>query len=224
MTFILRAIRKKKEHGNKPITKNSLKGLRIIVQIKGKEIIIMTGRTREMTGMKKVFAGAILAIVIMMLGLMLGGLRTEAARRRISKSKAKSIAVKHAGFKKSKVKFTKAKYDKEDNEYEIKFVKGSYKYEYDINAKTGKIKDWEKEKISKSKKKSGKYIGAAKAQAIALQRAGFDASQVTFTKVKLDKEDGKKVYEIEFIKDNKEYEFTINAKTGKIMEIDVDLI
>ncbi len=57
-----------------------------------------------------------------------------------------------------------------------------------------------------------------------MQRAGFDASQVTFTKVKLDTEDGKKVYEIEFTKDNKEYEFTINAKTGKIMEIDVDVI
>ena len=184
----------------------------------------MTGRRKEMTGMRRFFMGAILTAVILMLGLMLGAFRAEAASRKISKSKAKSIATKHAGFKKSKVKFTKAKYDKEDNEYEIKFVKGNYKYEYDINAKTGKIKDWEKERIHKSNKKSGKYIGAAKAQAIALQRAGFDASQVTFTKVKLDTEDGKKVYEIEFTKDNKEYEFTINAKTGKIMEIDVDVI
>ena len=39
----------------------------------------------------------------------------------------------------------------------------------------------------------------------------------------MDKENGKKVYEIEFVKGKKEYEYTINAKSGKVISVDVDL-
>ena len=39
----------------------------------------------------------------------------------------------------------------------------------------------------------------------------------------MDKENGKKVYEIEFVKGKKEYDYTINAKTGKVMSVDIDV-
>lgn len=62
------------------------------------------------------------------------------------------------------------------------------------------------------------YIGIDKAKAISLSSAGLTASQVIFTKAKLDKEDGIRVYEIEFEDTANEYEFKIHAQNGKIIE------
>lgn len=67
---------------------------------------------------------------------------------------------------------------------------------------------------------SSDYIGTDKAKSIALNHAGL--SKVTFTKSELDSDDGTRVYEIEFIAGNKEYEYKINAYTGKIIERDMD--
>ena len=63
---------------------------------------------------------------------------------------------------------------------------------------------------------SSNYIGADKAKSIALKDAGLSSSSVTFTKAKLDREDGVRVYEIE------EYEYEINASSGKIRDKDVE--
>ena len=43
------------------------------------------------------------------------------------------------------------------------------------------------------------------------------------TKLKLDTEDGIKVYDVEFYKGNVEYSYEIDAKTGKIVEKDVEM-
>ena len=48
-------------------------------------------------------------------------------------------------------------------------------------------------------------------------------SKVKFTKAKVDYENGIKVYDIEFRKGNKEYDYEIEAATGKIRERNVDL-
>ena len=71
-------------------------------------------------------------------------------------------------------------------------------------------------------KPASDYIGVDKAKSIALNNAGLAASSVTFTKAKLDREDGVRVYEIEFCTSTKEYEYEINAKTGKILDKDVE--
>ena len=42
-------------------------------------------------------------------------------------------------------------------------------------------------------------------------------------KVELDYEDGRKVYEVEFIKGGVEYEFDVDAKTGAILDFEKDL-
>ncbi|MDD6933236.1 MAG: PepSY domain-containing protein, partial [Eubacteriales bacterium] len=44
---------------------------------------------------------------------------------------------------------------------------------------------------------------------------------VTFTKAKLEKDDGVRKYEIEFRKGGTEYEYEIDAATGAILECDV---
>lgn len=53
---------------------------------------------------------------------------------------------------------------------------------------------------------------------IAASHAGFSVSEVVFSKVKLEKEHRRMVYEIEFYKDSMEYEYEIDAKTGDIIE------
>lgn len=70
---------------------------------------------------------------------------------------------------------------------------------------------------------SSKYIGVDKAKTIALKDAGLSASSVTFTKAKLDRDDGVVVYEIEFYSGNTEYEYEINATSGQIRDRDSEM-
>ena len=60
------------------------------------------------------------------------------------------------------------------------------------------------------------------AMKIALDRVGVQENQVRFTKVKLDWDDGRQVYEIEFVYNGTEYEFDIDARSGRILESDRD--
>ncbi|MCC8150113.1 MAG: PepSY domain-containing protein, partial [Lachnospiraceae bacterium] len=76
---------------------------------------------------------------------------------------------------------------------------------------------------SSSGSSSSSGISVDKAKQIALNRAGLSASEVTFTKAMKEKDDGITVYEIEFYKGATEYECTINASTGAILEYDVDV-
>lgn len=69
---------------------------------------------------------------------------------------------------------------------------------------------------------SSEYIGVAKAKSIAKKDVGI--SSATFTKEELDSDDGVKIYEIEFISGNREYDYSINAYTGKILERDSERI
>ncbi len=148
--------------------------------------------------------------------------------KKITKAKAKSIALKHAGVSASKATFVKAKLDYEDGRrvYEIEFYSGNTEYDYEILASNGKIisydKDIENYKIPRKNTSSSTYIGKAKAKSIALKDAGVSASSATFTKTKLNYEDGIRVYEIEFYTNSAEYEYEINAKTGKIRDMDVE--
>ena len=151
----------------------------------------------------------------------------------IGVEKAKAIALKDAGV--SNVTFVKAKLDTEDGVkvYDVEFYKGNVEYDYEIDAKTGKIleKDTDIENYTiptkQTKNNNAKnttnnaYIGVEKAKSIALKDAGV--SNVTFVKAKLDTEDGVKVYDVEFYKGNVEYDYEIDAKTGKILEKDTDI-
>lgn len=66
-------------------------------------------------------------------------------------------------------------------------------------------------------------ITESKAKEIALADAGLSSSQVTFIKSKLDWDDGRQVYDVEFYtSDYKEYDYEIDASTGKIVSYDYD--
>lgn len=69
-------------------------------------------------------------------------------------------------------------------------------------------------------------VDEAKAKEIALNHAGVKAADATVTKSKLDYEDGRQVYEIEFYVSGSsgytEYDYEIEAATGKIVSCDHD--
>ena len=60
------------------------------------------------------------------------------------------------------------------------------------------------------------------AKQAALSRAGVAASDVRFTKAHKDREDGRMVYELEFWKGGTEYDFEVDAQTGKVREYSID--
>ena len=66
-------------------------------------------------------------------------------------------------------------------------------------------------------------VGEGKAKEIALNHAGLTEDQVTFVRSRLDWEDGRQVYDVEFYTaDYKEYDYEIDAATGEVLSYDYD--
>lgn len=140
----------------------------------------------------------------------------------ISKERAKEIALKHAGVSVSNVTVI---LDIENGVkvYEIEFKTNNKKYEYEINATTGKVLNYDTEVIKVSSSKPTTYIGESRAKTIAFGHADVSASEATMVKAVLDTDNGVKVYEIDFKVGRYEYEYEINATTGKIMNFDKEI-
>lgn len=139
----------------------------------------------------------------------------------ITPSKAKEIAFKHAGVSVSDTKNLKISLDRDDNSYDIEFSnKGNTKYEYEIDALTGKILSYDKETNNNNNENTDKYISENKAKEIAFNHADVKTSDVKKLKINLDRND--KQYDIEFTVNNIEYEYEIDAVTGKILSYDKD--
>ena len=70
---------------------------------------------------------------------------------------------------------------------------------------------------------AGGMLTEEEALAAALEHARLEKDQVEFIKrVELDYERGRKVFEIEFFHNGFEYEYDIDAETGKILKFDRD--
>ena len=151
-------------------------------------------------------------------GQRLSTSESASAAQAISREKARSIALSDAGL--SNATFTKTKLDREDGVpvYEIEFVTTDAEYEYEIDASTGAIRERSLEARATAQPSSSSYIGVDQAKSIALKHAGLSAAEVSFSKAKLEKDDGLRKYEIEFFKGNTEYEYEIDAASGSIIE------
>ena len=140
--------------------------------------------------------------------------------------KAKEIAMSHAGVSSGSVSFVKAKIDTEDGVkvYDIEFYSGNVEYDYEINAATGAIVSFDQDienyeiptqPAAPTQAQTASVISVDKAKQIALSHAGV--SGASFKKVKLDTDDGVRVYEIEFKVGNVEYDYDIDASSGAII-------
>jgi len=140
--------------------------------------------------------------------------------------KANEIAISHAGLSSGSVSFVKAKLDTEDGVkvYDIEFYSGNVEYDYEINAATGAIVSFDQDienyeiptqPAAPTQAQTASVISVDKAKQIALSHAGV--SGASFKKVKLDTDDGVRVYEIEFKVGNVEYDYDIDASSGAII-------
>lgn len=148
---------------------------------------------------------------------------------RIDLDKAKELALSDAGLSQAEVTFTKTELDEDGRIalYEVEFYTSSYEYEYEVDASTGEIRSRAKERfenksgsIPEAPESSNANTGVEQAKSIAASHAGFSASDVTFSKVKLEEEDGQAVYEIKFYKDGIEYEYEISAASGEVLKFE----
>lgn len=69
----------------------------------------------------------------------------------------------------------------------------------------------------------GALIGEERAKEIALNHAGVASAAANFLQVRLDREDGRQVYEVEFWSGNTEYDYEIDAATGQVRSFDQDI-
>ena len=154
----------------------------------------------------------------------------------IGAEKAKKAAFDRAGVSQDKAANVSVELDYEDGVmvYQVEFQSGGYEYECDVNAATGAVVQYEKEREDDTQKntRSGSAsakgdaqsgstsasIGENQAKKIALSHAGVSADKVSQYEVELDVENGIKVYEIQFKASGHEYEYDINAATGAVVK------
>ena len=150
-----------------------------------------------------------------------------------SLDEAKAAALKDAGLSESDVTFKKTELDNSHGTqvYDIEFYTSDTKYDYEIDASNGTVleKNIEQFQIqanpttdSAINSSGNDYIGVDRAKEIALNHAQLNESDVQFAKAKLENDDGGAEYEIEFYSGRTEYDYTIDAVSGNIIEYDVD--
>lgn len=66
------------------------------------------------------------------------------------------------------------------------------------------------------------YIDSEAAKQAALSHCGLDEKDVSFGHAHLERDDGKWIYDVEFYKDNAEYDYDIDALTGEVLSFDHD--
>lgn len=139
----------------------------------------------------------------------------------IGLEKSVSVALADAGLTRDQVQNLKGKFERDDglSVYDVYFEANGYEYEYTIKAADGTIleSDIETPDGKSVTALEAKDIGLEKAKAAVLQHAGLKESAVEFTKSKKDIDDGRIVYEFEFVKDLTEYEYDIDGTTGEIL-------
>lgn len=150
-----------------------------------------------------------------------------------SLDEAKAAALKDAGLSESDVTFKKTELDNSHGTqvYDIEFYTSDTKYDYEMDVSNGTVleKNIEQFQIqanpttdSAINSSGNDYIGVDRAKEIALNHAQMNESDVQFAKAKLENDDGGVEYEIEFYSGKTEYEYTIDAVSGNIIEYDVD--
>ena len=60
------------------------------------------------------------------------------------------------------------------------------------------------------------------AKQIALDKAGVTAAEATFTKARLEYDDGREEYEFEFFANGREFDIDVDANTGRVVKFDVE--
>ncbi|MEQ2578413.1 PepSY domain-containing protein [Hominiventricola aquisgranensis] len=125
--------------------------------------------------------------------------------------------------------------------YKVEFTSGDYTYAYSINAESGEVLEASYRDKNAAPADSTQTdttasgvtttpaqttpntnistgaVDEAKAQEIALAHAGVNAADATITKSKLDYDDGRQIYELEWYANGAKYDYEIAVATGEIV-------
>jgi len=136
----------------------------------------------------------------------------------LTEEEAKAIALEDAGVTEQEILGIRVKLEQDDGiqEYEVDFYAGNTEYDYDIDASTGEIrsKDMDIDEDFAYGEATGSALTEEEAKALALGKVP-EASESNI-RIEQDYDDGRLVYEGSIICNNREYEFEIDAESGKI--------
>ena len=150
---------------------------------------------------------------------------TGSATGAVDKDKAQEIALAHAGVKAADATITKSKLDYDDGRqvYEIEWYANGAKYDYEIAVATGEIVNSGYEAKTVVGTGNSATVSEATAKQTALARVS-GATEKDIYEWKLDYDDGRPEYEGKIIYGGTEYEFTIDATSGTVIEWDAETL
>ncbi len=155
----------------------------------------------------------------------------------IGEAKAKRTALDHAGVAENSTSGMKVKLERENGRmvYDVSFNSGAYEYDYEIDAYSAAVYKSDKEYNDDYRQSTGgssgsenntasgssqSYIGEAKAKRTALDHAGVAESSTSGMRVKLERENGRMVYDVSFNSGAYEYDYEIDAYSAAVYKSD----
>ena len=146
----------------------------------------------------------------------------------VDEETAQKIALEHAGVKATDATITKSKLDYEGRRqvYEIEWYAGGKKYDYEIAVDTGEIlSSGYDEKTSgwSVSNSSNVTVSEADAKQTALGRVS-GATEKDIYEWEFDYDDGRPEYEGKIIYGGTEYDFTIDASSGAVVEWEAESV
>lgn len=146
----------------------------------------------------------------------------------VDEEMAQKIALEHAGVKATDATITKSKLDYEGRRqvYEIEWYAGGKKYDYEIAVDTGEILSSaydEKTSGLSVSNSSNVTVSEADAKQTALGRVS-GATEKDIYEWEFDYDDGRPEYEGKIIYGGTEYDFTIDASSGAVIEWETETV
>lgn len=150
---------------------------------------------------------------------------TSTSTGAVDEAKAQEIALAHAGVNAADATITKSKLDYDDGRqvYELEWYANGAKYDYEVAVATGEIVNFGYKAKTVVGTGNSATVSEATAKQTALARVS-GATAANIYKFKLDFDDGRWEYEGEIRYGTTEYNFTIDANTGALLEWDMESI
>ena len=146
----------------------------------------------------------------------------------VDEETAQKIALEHAGVKATDATITKSRLDYEGRRqvYEIEWYAGGKKYDYEIAVDTGEVlsSGYDEKTAGWSDSNSNNVtVSEADAKQTALGRVS-GATQKDIYEWQFDYDDGRPEYEGKIIYGGTEYDFTIDASSGAVIEWETETV
>ena len=153
---------------------------------------------------------------------------TQTVTGTVDEETAQKIALEHAGVKATDATITKSKLDYEGRRqvYEIEWYAGGKKYDYEIAVDTGEIlsSGYDEKTAGWSGSNSNNVtVSEADAKQTALGRVS-GATEKDIYEWQFDYDDGRPEYEGKIIYGGTEYDFTIDASSGAVVEWEAESV